>query len=46
MQQRQQNESKKKESVKVQKSVFESVFKESYVPFEDLFNETFLREQA
>src|SRR6266436_3711003 len=45
MQQRQHNESKKKEAVKVQKSVFESVFKESYVPFEDLFNETYLGTQ-
>jgi hypothetical protein len=26
------------------KSVFESVFNESYVPFEELFNETYLGE--
>lgn len=42
MQNRQRHTVQKQESAKVQKSVFEAVFKESYVPFEDLFNETYL----
>jgi hypothetical protein len=42
MQNRQQDVGQKQEAAKVQESVFESVFKESYVPFEALFNETYL----
>jgi hypothetical protein len=40
--------SQKEELVKSQKhkSVFEFVFNESYVPFEELFNETYLGENA
>jgi hypothetical protein len=33
-------------TVKNQKSVFESVFDESYIPFEKLFDESYLGEHA
>lgn len=39
---RQRDVAKKEESVKNRKSIFESVFNESYVPFEELFNESYL----
>ncbi len=42
MQPRQRDVAQKEEPVKNRKSIFESVFNESYVPFEELFNESYL----
>lgn len=42
MQHHQQDASQKEKPVKSRKSIFESVFDESYVPFEELFDESYL----
>ena len=44
--QRPENEKEERVVVKSRKSVFESVFDASYVPFEDLFNEASLGARA
>jgi|GEM_PF-5281618 len=42
MQHRQRDADQKEKPTKNRKSVFESVFNESYVPFEELFNQSYL----
>jgi len=46
MQHHQRNVPRKEERAKRHNSIFESVFNESYVPFEELFEETYLGQDS